>query len=227
MDPNHDYAMFDVDENVSETTVLQAPRDVRDIREAASSLVVSAILSPSVMPNNEGNSRNATPSNINGSLVSPLSRVIQSSRDSSVFAHEATDQLNMSPPRKSRLYSEDDSSDDITTDSMPRTRPVPLAALPTGLCYDVRMRYHCELEPPKEREAFHPEDPRRIYFIYKELCKAGLVDDPLSTTPLVETPLRRIPARNATEAEISLVHSKRHFDLMESTKGTKYSLPSL
>lgn len=219
MDTNNDYAMLDVEENLPGTTVLQGPRDVRD---TANGLVVSAVQSPPLMLNgSESRSRNATPSNINGSIASPRSRVLPSSPGSSVFAHEVTDQLNLNSLRRSRQHSEDDSSDDVTTDSMPRTRPTPLAALPTGLCYDVRMRYHCELDPPKHRLDFHPEDPRRIYFIYKELCRAGLVNDPLSTLPLVETPLYRIPARNATQSEICLVHDMRHFDFIESTKGTK------
>ena len=93
---------------------------------------------------------------------------------------------------------------------------LPLASLPSGLCYDVQMRYHCEVRPTAD---VHPEDPRRIYYIYKELCRAGLVDDPESSRPLVARPLKRIHARNATEAEISLIHTPDHFNFVESTKG--------
>jgi histone deacetylase 6 len=93
---------------------------------------------------------------------------------------------------------------------------LPLASLPSGLCYDVQMRYHCEVRPTSE---VHPEDPRRIYYIYKELCRAGLVDDPESSRPLVSRPLKRINARNATEEEISLVHTPDHYAFVESTKG--------
>ncbi|KAF4291467.1 hypothetical protein LV165_005248 [Aspergillus fumigatus] len=92
---------------------------------------------------------------------------------------------------------------------------LPLASLPSGLCYDVQMRYHCEVRPTAD---VHPEDPRRIYYIYKELCRAGLVDDPESSRPLVARPLKRIHARNATEAEISLIHTPDHFAFVESTK---------
>lgn len=220
MDSNIDHAMLDVEEELSGNTVLQITRDVRDIGETANSLIVSAIQSvPVTLNQNEAVPINTSQNKLNGSLASPRSRLIQSSRDSSVLAHELTDHLSISSPRKSRQYSEEDSSDDTTTDSMLQIRALPVAALPTGLCYDVRMRYHCELDPPKQRLDFHPEDPRRIYFIYKELCKAGLVDDILSTRPLVETPLYRIPARNAVESEICLVHDRRHYDFIEGTKG--------
>lgn len=94
-------------------------------------------------------------------------------------------------------------------------RGLPIAQLPSGLCYDVQMRYHCEVRPTAD---VHPEDPRRIYYIYKELCRAGLVDDPESSRPLVSRPMKRISVRNATEEEISLVHTPDHFAFVESTK---------
>ncbi|PGH36252.1 histone deacetylase 6/10 [[Emmonsia] crescens] len=104
---------------------------------------------------------------------------------------------------------------DWPNDSVEDTRGLPLASLATGLCYDIRMRYHCEVKPTLD---VHPEDPRRIYYIYKELCKAGLVDDPESSRPLVSQPLQRIGARDATEAEISLVHDPEHYAFVKSTK---------
>ena len=108
------------------------------------------------------------------------------------------------------------SDDDVAT----RTG-LPIASLASGLCYDVQMRYHCEVRPSTD---VHPEDPRRIYYIYKELCRAGLVDDSESSRPLVSRPLQRISARNATEDEVSLVHTPDHFAFVESTKGK--SLPA-
>lgn len=99
---------------------------------------------------------------------------------------------------------------------------LPLASLATGLCYDVRMRYHCEVQPTND---VHPEDPRRIYYIYKELCKSGLVDDPESCRPLAPMPLQRIDARDATEEEIVYVHSTAHFAFVRSTQG-RYSVSS-
>ncbi|KAJ5222144.1 Histone deacetylase clr3 [Penicillium citrinum] len=92
---------------------------------------------------------------------------------------------------------------------------LPLASLATGLCYDVRMRYHCEVQPTND---VHPEDPRRIYYIYKELCKSGLVDDPESCRPLAPRPLQRIDARDATEEEIVYIHSTAHFAFVRSTQ---------
>ncbi|PKY08662.1 histone deacetylase [Aspergillus campestris IBT 28561] len=102
------------------------------------------------------------------------------------------------------------SDDDVAT----RTG-LPIASLASGLCYDVQMRYHCEVRPSTD---VHPEDPRRIYYIYKELCRAGLVDDSESSRPLVSRPLQRISARNATEEEVSLVHTPDHYAFVESTK---------
>lgn len=93
---------------------------------------------------------------------------------------------------------------------------LPLGSMATGLCYDVRMRYHCEVRPLSD---MHPEDPRRIYYIYKELCKAGLVDDPDSSRPLAPQTLKRIPIREATEEEIRLIHTEAHYAFVHSTKG--------
>ncbi|KAI5294941.1 Histone deacetylase hda1 [Ascosphaera acerosa] len=92
---------------------------------------------------------------------------------------------------------------------------LPRASLPSGLCYDDRMRYHCEVQPETD---YHPEDPRRIYYIYREICKAGLADDPKSRRPLVHQPLKRIPAREATIAEVTMVHTPEHFDFVKSTR---------
>ena len=91
-----------------------------------------------------------------------------------------------------------------------------VAMLPTGLCYDVRMRFHCEIMPLNSTEDHHPEEPRRIFAIFQELCKAGLVDDPMSTRPLVPQPLFRISARNASQEEIGTVHDARHYDFVKS-----------
>ncbi|KAL8922771.1 MAG: hypothetical protein Q9172_003448 [Xanthocarpia lactea] len=98
--------------------------------------------------------------------------------------------------------------------TMPIARP---KLLPTGLCYDIRMRYHSELDPPKQRLDFHPEDPRRIYHIYRELCQAGLYKDPQFDVPTIDRPLERIQARNATAPEICLVHTADHYNFVAST----------
>ena len=91
--------------------------------------------------------------------------------------------------------------------------------LPTGYCYDVRMRYHCELEPPKERRELHPEDPRRIFKIFHELCVAGLIEnEQLNEGFVIPNPLVNIPVRYVTEAEIELVHDKKMYDKMKATR---------
>ena len=93
------------------------------------------------------------------------------------------------------------------------------STLSTGLCYDARMRFHCELDPPKDRSNYHPEDPRRIYHIYYTLCAAGLVDDPLTPNGvLVQSPLARISARHVLREEVTLVHEGRHYDFMQRTR---------
>jgi histone deacetylase 6 len=96
-------------------------------------------------------------------------------------------------------------------------RGLPISKLPTGLCYDERMRYHAELQATSG-ENVHPEDPRRIYYIYKELCEAGLVDDKLKP-PMVDMPLYRIDAREATKDECCLIHTEEHYDFVRGTKG--------
>lgn len=95
---------------------------------------------------------------------------------------------------------------------------LPVASLATGLCYDIRMRYHCEVRPAAE---VHPEDPRRIYYIYKEICRAGLIED-LDIVPaprmLAPMPLKRIDVRNATKEEVQLVHTDEHYQFVSDTQ---------
>ncbi len=121
--------------------------------------------------------------------------------------------------------SEDESEDSLLSDTsseaddaVPKSkRGLPIAELPTGLCYDERMRYHAEVAATSG-ENVHPEDPRRIYYIYKELCEAGLVDDK-KYPPMVEVPLYRIDAREATRDECLLIHTREHYDFVKSTAG--------
>jgi histone deacetylase 6 len=118
---------------------------------------------------------------------------------------------------KQRSESSDGMSDELATDGMDMPHGLPQKSLPSGVCYDARMRFHAELDPSKDRTEYHPEDPRRIYFIYKALCQAGLVDDILSEPPLVAQTLVKIPARQATRAEVCLVHTQEHFDYLQRT----------
>lgn len=109
--------------------------------------------------------------------------------------------------------------EDVDEDEYEQVKPYN-SLLPTGYCYDVRMRYHYELEPSKERRELHPEDPRRIFKIYQELCVAGLIkDEQLNREFLIPNPLVRIGARYVSEAEVCLVHDKKMFDKMRETKG--------
>ena len=96
---------------------------------------------------------------------------------------------------------------------------LPVSTLPSGICYDPRMRFHCELDPPKDRSNFHPEDPRRIFHIFRAICEAGLVRDIMSPKELVEKPLYQIPARYAKKSELILVHEEAHVDFMGKTRG--------
>ena len=99
----------------------------------------------------------------------------------------------------------------------PRFSPLPYSSSRSGLVYDVRMRFH--VEPIPKDSDMHPEDPRRIYEVYTELCQAGLVDDLTNPELAGQYVLLRIPARYATEEEILACHSKGSYDFVMSLKG--------
>ena len=54
----------------------------------------------------------------------------------------------------------DENSDWSEDVHAPADKGLERALLSSGLCYDIRMRYHCEVRPTAD---VHPEDPRRIY----------------------------------------------------------------
>ncbi|KAK2852156.1 hypothetical protein FQN49_005312 [Arthroderma sp. PD_2] len=119
-------------------------------------------------------------------------------------------------PEPDSAIDEDAEDSDWSDHFEGRSRALHRAQLPTGYCYDNRMRYHCEVKPTLD---VHPEDPRRVYYIYRELGKAGLIADGTEFSgPFVPQPLKRIEARDATESEITLVHTKEHYDFVKSTK---------
>lgn len=91
--------------------------------------------------------------------------------------------------------------------------------LKTGLCYDVRMRYHAKIFTSYfEYIDPHPEDPRRIYRIYKILAENGLIQDPtLSGVDDIGNLMLKIPVREATTEELLQVHTKEHLDFIEKT----------
>ena len=141
-----------------------------------------------------------------------------SSNESQSTASSTASQIALGSPLEP---SSGEESDDPLSGDVPERQldKRPLRLLRTGLCYDARMRFHTELEPGKDRSDYHPEDPRRIYFIYLTLCQAGLVEDDMTIPPLVQNPVHRILARQATKAEICLVHNQSHFEWLKSTAG--------
>ena len=104
---------------------------------------------------------------------------------------------------------------------VPVTKPrIHYTPLKTGLCYDVRMRYHAKIFTSYfEYIDPHPEDPRRIYRIYKILAENGLINDPmLSGVDEIGDLMLKIPVREATRDEILEVHTKEHLDFLEKTE---------
>ncbi|RLV91887.1 Histone deacetylase HDA1 [Spathaspora sp. JA1] len=104
---------------------------------------------------------------------------------------------------------------------VPPTKPhLFYTPLKTGLVYDVRMRYHAKIFTSYfEYIDPHPEDPRRIYRIYKILAEAGLIQDAsLSGATEIGPLMHKIPIREATAEEILEVHSESHLKFIESTE---------
>lgn len=104
----------------------------------------------------------------------------------------------------------------IVPEVKPKLHYVPLK---TGLCYDVRMRYHAKIFTSYfEYIDPHPEDPRRIYRIYKILAENGLIKDPmLSGVDDIGDLMLKIPVREASEDEILQVHSREHLEFLANT----------
>ncbi|QPG76734.1 hypothetical protein FOA43_004128 [Brettanomyces nanus] len=110
-----------------------------------------------------------------------------------------------------------DPKDVIVPVTKPKLNYVPLK---TGICYDVRMRYHAKIfQSYLEYIDPHPEDPRRIYRIYKILAENGLIDDPtLSGRDDIGDLMVKIPVRPATDSEILAVHTPEHLKFIKSTQ---------
>jgi len=112
--------------------------------------------------------------------------------------------------------SEQDTRAELSPSSSKRMRPNPLkyAGLRTGICYDSRMRFHATLD----QRHTHPEDPRRIFEIYKRICDAGLVDDPMYEGYVKFNDIMLgIRAREVTMEEAALVHTLEHWKEIERT----------
>jgi histone deacetylase 6 len=102
----------------------------------------------------------------------------------------------------------------------PTTPQLFYTPLKTGLVYDVRMRYHAKIFTSYfEYIDPHPEDPRRIYRIYKKLAEAGLINDTsLSGVDNIGPFMVKIPIREAQAEEILEVHSPEHLKFIQSTE---------
>lgn len=215
MDPyDDDSQMLDVQESDPSGIVHTSVEGERPVNGSILSTDVAGMLAPNGL---HGLRRFPTP-NSDAELLNPRTRRLQEpSRESSVLANNVANHLSIETLEDPMQQGLDDSIDEL--DDAEHAPPAQyISELPTGICYDVRMRYHCELDPPKQSRDFHPEDPRRIFKIYKELCMAGLVNDPmLNTGILITNPLLRINARNVSESEVCLVHDKKHWDFMVTT----------
>ena len=102
--------------------------------------------------------------------------------------------------------------------TIPQTRfpPLPYASSRSGLVYDVRMRFHAEPLTSRQPDDIHPEDPRRIHEIYRELSEAQLVHDVTVDDSPNDYQMLRINAREATKHEILLVHERQHYEWVKS-----------
>ena len=106
---------------------------------------------------------------------------------------------------------------------MLRPNPLSYSARRTGICYDVRMRFHATVD----EDDMHPEDPRRILEIYKAIVDAKLVDDPMYTGVVPKDDwMMGISAREVTMDEALLVHSREHWDFLEATQGRSACPPT-
>ncbi|KAK9470821.1 uncharacterized protein V1510DRAFT_244261 [Dipodascopsis tothii] len=107
----------------------------------------------------------------------------------------------------------------VPPQTVPLETSLPYTSHKTGLCYDMRMRYHAKLSASVyDYTDPHPEDPRRIYRVYKALAEAGLVDyNGSSATGKIGDVMQYIPAREATKDEVTLVHNAAHWDFLERT----------
>lgn len=115
----------------------------------------------------------------------------------------------------SREKSEAASEAVVRTDLRPRLRN-----LPTGCCYDDRMKLHAN--SGIDDSPHHPEDPRRIEAIMTKFKENGIVYDgrQIDLVEILKTdPNRymwRIGARKALKTEICTVHTNTHFEWVKS-----------
>jgi histone deacetylase 6 len=141
--------------------------------------------------------------------------------DASLSATHYAQAADFSPP--------DDESDDMDfTDAQvkvrippgPRFPPLPYSSTKTGLVYDARMRFHCEpLGSLIRADDIHPEDPRRIFEIFQEIQSAGLVQSSDEDGEERDEQCWRIQPKEASRAQICLVHTRDHYEFIKSLRG--------
>ncbi|KAF9906727.1 Histone deacetylase hda1 [Linnemannia zychae] len=92
----------------------------------------------------------------------------------------------------------------VITTVTPRPQPDTIdgRSTKTGYVYDVRMRFHQNIHGDND----HPEDPRRIWKIYEALRTAGCLNRMI-----------KLPSREATQAELGLVHTAEHIQTITET----------
>lgn len=116
---------------------------------------------------------------------------------------------------------EDRADQDIVEDLQRR------GLLPTGCCYDDRMKLHCNAD--FSSHPAHPEDPRRIEEIFKAFKRAGLVyGGPEANVAKIirDTPTKymwRIGAREATKEEILTTHTPDHYSWVSNLSKMSYA----
>ncbi|EDK41884.1 histone deacetylase HDA1 [Lodderomyces elongisporus NRRL YB-4239] len=144
-------------------------------------------------------------------VVEPATKKIKLETDQSNGNEQSNGKIDSLSPAPAKLRPV------IVQPSKPQLFYTPLK---TGLVYDVRMRYHAKIFTSYfEYTDPHPEDPRRIYRIYKRLAEAGLVQDPsLSGIDELGPFIEKIPIREATIEEILEVHSEKHLEHIQSTE---------
>lgn len=225
MDPNDDdLQMLDVPPSSSKRSVLSPSRqDLRPVTRPVVSAMLSTGTTQSILPNGfQDPHEYSTPASDNEVQITSSRNVKSPLRGSPNLAKDVAAHLSIENVIEGLREDTDDFFDILSEEEHEPVEPY-TSILPTGYCYDVRMRYHCELEPPEERKEFHPEDPRRIWKIYQELCNAGLIkNEKLNSGYVIPNPLINIAAREVTEAEVTLVHDKKHFDFIKSTSSKLY-----
>jgi len=110
----------------------------------------------------------------------------------------------------------------------PKFQPLPVSSTQSGLVYSNLMRFHTEtVNTAQDEDDIHPEDPRRIWVIYEELVKAGLVDDPRVQGPGVDFKLWWIQFESATPADIALVHKPEYWNWVAQLEGRAVYEPAI